>query len=520
MGFLLRILPQGKTLAAVFMLIPALVFLPTTAFAHARLLRSRPAAGEGLQQAPKMVQLTFSERLQNVNVNSIVVTDRDGRRVDQGIVVISEDGKSMLTELDELSGDGFEVEWKALSVDDHTMKGNFAFRVALSPADQTNAGTVPDQSSPGAGQAPMRHEMPMQESGTTWPQSIVRWQAYLAMIALFGGFAFQLFVLRPSLRQASDLSDEERALGVKEGTNHFLRLTWLSLALLAFAAFAGLILQTSAVLDVSLAEAFVPLRMFEVLTGTAYGAPWLLGIAALLALLIVSLLLARRTRNDEWAQGSSSAKPAILWVGLIFSAVLFLTPSLTGHARAAAGEYRLAIVSDWLHLFAAGIWVGGLFHLALTLPLSVKHLRNAGRLRVLARAIPLFSRIAVAATVLITVSGIYNSWIHVDSASALWNTTYGQVLTIKIILFLPMLALGALNTFVLRPRENRLVAEAISADEHLQADRTFYRSVRIEAAFGVVVLLLAALLAFLPPARIHEMAMPDAAASYFFRNDR
>jgi copper transport protein len=498
----------NKRLAVILMLILVLMFLTPNSYAHAKLLRSEPADGETLRQIPKTIELIFSEELQTVDMNSIVVTDQNGRRVDNNAVVISEAGKKMRCELAELGDGDYTVEWKALSADDHTMKGTFTFKVTIS--DNAAVIATPEQPSSND-KMRMDHQMPAQESSTNFAQSAARWLMYLAMMALFGGFAFRLLVLKPSLHQARDLSDEERALGLGQGENRFVRLTWLSLALLAVAALASLILQTSAVLDVSITEAFAPSRLFKVLTETSYGSPWFLQIAAMLALAVVFFIA--RGRKDL------NTKAPFLWIGLVLSAILFLTPSLTGHARAAVKEYQFAIFSDWLHLVAVGIWVGGLFHLALTMPKSVSHLSGSRRLCVLSRVIPLFSRLAIVSSILIVLTGIYNSWIHVDSFSALWNTPYGQVLSIKIILFLPMIALGGLNTFILRPRAERFDNETISADEHRWTDRSFSRSVRVEAAIGIAVLLLAAILAFLPPARQHEMIMSAERLSNPLRND-
>ena len=491
---------ENKRLAAILIFILALIFSTTTAFAHADLLRSQPANGETLKQSPKTIDLTFKKELQVVSMNSIAVTDQNGKRVDKNSVVISEDGKQMRSELQELSFGTYTVQWKTLSADDHTIKGAFTFKVALS----NNAASIAAPEQPTSNDKMRRdHQMPMQESGTNLGQSAARWLVYLAMMTLFGGFAFRLLVLKPSLEQARDLSDEERAFGFGQAENRFVRLTWLSLALLAVAALASLILQTSAVLDVSFAQAFAPSRLFQVLTETSYGSPWILQIAVMLALVGIVFFIARGRKD-------LSAKTPLLWIGLGLSALLFLTPSLTGHARAAVKEYQFAVFSDWLHLVAVGSWVGGLFHLALTMPKSIAHFGGSRRLCVLSRVIPLFSRLAIVSSILIALTGIYNSWIHVDSFSALWNTTYGQVLSMKIILFLPMLALGGLNTFVLRPRAKRFDEEAISAGEHQRTDRSFSRSVRVEAAIGIAVLLLAAILAFLPPTRQHEMIMSDA----------
>lgn len=476
----------------------AATILVSGVFAHSDLLRSRPSASEALNQSPKSIELTFRKEIQNVSMNSIAVTDQDGRRVDKNIVVVSADGKLMTCELEELGSGIYKVEWRALSADDHTIKGAFTFTVAQSANDNAVTSARQDQS------MPMTHDMPRQESGINWEQSSVRWLMYLAMMTLFGGFVFRLLVLKPSFERAPDLSVDERYRGLRQGEDRVVHVTWLSLVLLVVGAFASLILQASTVLETSITQAFTPSRLFQVLTETSYGPPWLLQIAAISAACVLTVFVSRQRRNGKFAHGLE-ARSTLLWIGLAVSTLVFLPSSLTGHARAAAGEYPFAIVSDWLHLIAVGVWAGGLFHLALTLPKSIAHLERVGRLCVVSRLIPLFSRVAIGATILIALTGVYNSWIHVDSFSALWATSYGQVLSLKIILFLLMLALGGINTFVLGPKAERIIAQEASEDRPV--DRSFYRLVRTEAAIGAAVLLLAAILAFLPPARQHEMPM-------------
>src|SRR5205085_8457444 len=123
-----------------------------------------------------------------------------------------------------------------------------------------------------------------------------------------------------------------------------------------------------------------------------------------------------------------------------------------------------------------GFWLGGLFQLALTMKGSVSGLDGARRLRVLERAIPLFTRLAVASMIVIALTGVYNSWIHVDSFPALWNTPYGKTLLVKVVIFLVMVVLGGINTFVIHPKAGRLSGSDGGADaaEHMKLDRSFY----------------------------------------------
>jgi putative copper export protein len=119
--------------------------------------------------------------------------------------------------------------------------------------------------------------------------------------------------------------------------------------------------------------------------------------------------------------------------------------------------------------------------------------------------IPLFTRLAVASTILIVLTGVYNSWMHVDRFGALWSTGYGKTLSLKVLLVIPMLILGAVNTFVFHPRASRLIEnENTDSIDNAALDQNFSRSVRIEAVLGVVVLLIASILVFQQPAREHQ----------------
>jgi copper transport protein len=466
--------------------------------------------------------LWFSEELAP-DFNAIAVTDQQGKRVDKDDLTLSEGAKKLQIDLQDLASGTYTVDWKNLSADQHTMKGQFTFTVALagevaaaapasSPASGAQTAGQPPQTPPRT-TPQTRPAKATQESSTPWTMSVVRWLEYLAMMALFGGFAFRLLVLGPALRGAQGLEASERAAGLAASERHFIKLSWWATALLAAMTLVALILQTAIVMDTSFGEALSPSRLSQVITRTSYGGPWLLQSATVVALALILFLLTRQIRNaDDERHAARAATAGLLWVGVTVSALMMLAPSLTGHARAAATEYRFAVFSDWLHLVASGFWLGGLFQLALTMKGGVSGLDGVRRLRVLERAIPLFTRLAVASTIVIALTGVYNSWIHVDSFSALWSTPYGKTLLVKIVIFLVMVVLGGINTFVIHPKAKRMIAgdSGTSTHEHVKLDRSFYRAVGIEAALGVAVLLAAAVLVFLQPAREHPMNMTRA----------
>src|SRR5438270_8397893 len=98
--FMRRVCPVWKlagrlTLALIFF------FCASVASAHARLERSEPKANATLKQAPRMVELWFSEELE-ASMSTVAVTDQTGRRVDKNNSALAEGGKKLQIELEDL----------------------------------------------------------------------------------------------------------------------------------------------------------------------------------------------------------------------------------------------------------------------------------------------------------------------------------------------------------------------------------------------------------------------------------
>jgi putative copper export protein len=411
----------------------------------------------------------------------------------------------------DLSSGTYTVDWNVLSTDEHMMKGKYTFTVAL-PQNSTaaaqeagsNQAASASVSPPKPGKAPaspdQTSQMDMgtqQEAGGMWLHSVVRWVQYLAMMTLFGGFAFRLFVLVPALREVTGGgAGWTEAVAVSE--RRALALFWAAVILLVPTTMAALVLQASVVFDKSIAEAVSPALLWRIIKETGYGASWLLEALAIVVIVVILALLTRR-------RSPSVKHSALWWAGLAASAVLLVAPSWTGHAVAASKHFRLAVFSDWLHLLAGGFWVGGLFHLAVTWRPSLPLLTKSQRTRSLYQVIRLFTRIAIPSVALLVAAGLYNTWAHVPRLEAFWMTPYGKVLVLKLVLVVLMLLLGALHNFYYG---KKAAALAKVEDGGLGANVTglekgFFRSVALEAGLGTLVLLVTAILVFMTPARNH-----------------
>ena len=490
-----------------------LACLPVAALAHAKLVRSEPKSKETVSVAPKLVELWFSEELES-GLNTIEVKDQAGKRVDRGEVTLTEQNKKAQVELGELTPGVYTVAWKALSADQHAMRGSFTFSVtAPNPAPATaspiaNQTPTPVPTGTPHSEDQMAAMSDAEDSGDriSWGQTLVRWLSYISMMLLFGGFAFRSLVLIPALRRALDVA--ERTEAGKAGVRRILRLQWLGVVLLAVTSVVALVLQASDVFDKSFAGALSPSVLSQVLT-TGFGSSWILQVGSLTAIAVILLLLTKGLNRHP-----GSEQTVLWWAGLIAGAALLIAPSWTGHAMVSVKHFRLAVLTDWLHLLAGGFWVGGLFYLALAWPAALSKISDRNRPVAVHHLIRSFTRTAMPSVALLVLAGLYNTWAHVPGVKALWLTPYGQALSVKLFVVLLMLLLGAINNYHFGKRAARLAQkqESSETDSALPIERRFYRSIAFEASLGVVVLLVTAVLVFLTPARNHP-AMDNASAT-------
>jgi putative copper export protein len=99
-------------------------------------------------------------------------------------------------------------------------------------------------------------------------------------------------------------------------------------------------------------------------------------------------------------------------------------------------------------VIAAGLWVGGLFSLAIALWGDLE----AMSLDTQASIIPRFSTLAGVALLAVLIGGVFNAYISLPNISALWSTPYGRILSFKVLAVLLLVALGAVNRYVVLPR--------------------------------------------------------------------
>lgn len=443
---------------------------PRPAEAHAAFLRSEPAPDSVLAQPPETITVWFTEPVEPA-FSEVRLLDTAGEQVDNGDSELrADDPMAVTVSLPALPDGVYTVAWRNLSsVDGHSLEGAFTIVVGDAPA-----GMGAMQPAGGQGPEPL--------------DAVMRALILIGSLALAGGLAFANLVIRPVLF-AGDGAASRAPAGVRllRASRLLLWLAWLALA----AGSAGqLVLQTAKLLNVSPGELRLG-DMVGLVRNTTWGRLWLwraLAAVVLAATMDAPLAAPKPARDGDKPAPVSSPLTAV--VALLAAAGLLLTLSLSSHA-AASGELRApALFSDYLHLLAAALWVGGLFHFVLSAGLLRTGLPAGERGAVLAAMVPRFSTIALLSTGTLAITGLYASWVQVNLPAALL-APYGLTLLGKLALLLPMLALGAVNLLRLGPR--------LARDDG--AGRGLRRSVRLEALLGVAILLATGLLTSLEPAR-------------------
>jgi copper transport protein len=430
--------------------------------AHAFLKSSDPAANAVLPSAPRSVTLTFTEPLES-SYSRAELFDATGTQIPGATSSIGPEPRSMIVQIPPgLSNGTYSLLWRTLSTaDGHTAQGYVPFTVGTE-ADVRTA-TPPS----------------VADNSSALPESVLaaaRWLALLGMAAVAAVWPVWLFVVRPAISPAWQLGPKL--------TRRVRRFATSAFAFSLLANLVALVVQAAAIAG----PGDLPNGLMTTLGNTRYGTWWLVRVGVLLVFAAVLL-------GSAW-WWPWRRRPATI-LALLASAALPLPFSMISHAGAEPAGQVTAVAFDYAHLLGASLWTGGLLFLAVALAPTVRDLTAAGRRVVLGRALPRFSLLALIAWGVMGFTGLYSAWLQVGNIAALTGTPYGQTLILKLILIVPLLALGAFNLVVVT-RKLR-VAET---EERVEGWSNHFVSALIAEAVIVTLLLgVVGMLIGTPPAR-------------------
>lgn len=137
-------------------------------------------------------------------------------------------------------------------------------------------------------------------------------------------------------------------------------------------------------------------------------------------------------------------------IGATFSA-------LTAHAAGVSG-HALATTTGFFHVIGMSLWLAGLIGL-------YRHL-NSSKVILRKFAVDRFGKLATVAVAVVVISGLGNTVTRMDSINQIWNTSYGQLILVKLSLTLAAVILASFA-------RARLVSESTVAIKVLALEITF-----------------------------------------------
>jgi copper transport protein len=495
-----RLVALVAVVLAIFGGVGALTAAP--AAAHAVVVSSSPGDGEVVPDAPREVQIQFSERV-SADLGGLTVLDADGARVDNNDSRVEPTGDLLQASVgDDLDDGTYVMNYRVISADGHPITGAIVFGIGT------------DTTIDAEGVSGLRAGG---ETGFEIAAGVARFLTYGAGLLAAGLALFMAFV-HDQRADRNRLAFLVRSSAVVAG-----------LAGVAVVGFQAAIVSgegTSAMVD--------PSMLRQALTE---GLDWAT-VILLVGLAGVHL--------------SADIRRLVTVQALAFYGALGIVGSFVFWGHSTNSDPRWLVTgSNLVHTSAAAIWLGGLVGLGLVLRrrhaptepagdpapeaalVSVAATRTdptspgadepteagtgtgagaatastaittttspADLVASTARIIGRFSTVAAVSVVALVVTGGVLAWAETRSIDALNTTTYGRVLMTKVGVVLVVLLAAAYNRFRLVPE-----IEADADDPDVAPDRLWSRlasTAWMEVAGIVVVLAVTAALVNITPAR-------------------
>lgn len=470
------------------------LLLPGHTSAHARFLGSSPSPGAVLQTAPQEITINLSEAV-SLDFSAIQLLDRTRQEMPLGQVTYGALGDTSVRVPVQgaLSPGTYGVVWRVVSaVDGHLTAGSFVFRVlGQGESPQSTPEPVLDgTSSIDAAQGTLS-ERP---DAVHW---LVRAMVLVCITFCLGGAIFLVLVVEPAVGERGPAADNLwSVLGA-----HFAKFGAVAAACLVPLLAIDLWSQVAAITQSGLLDTLGKSDTASLLLSTTrYGFAWTMKMLAAVVLFVLLLVI--------WLRGKGGSG---LWeIGIAAGSLFLLAESLSSHAAAVRGEHAaglpLPVISDWVHLVTASTWIGGLLFFVVVLFPAYRRLRLAREERraFLAATVPRFSKLALASVLALGVTGTYNLATQSTDLQAIAASLYGQIVALKVVLFVTLIAIGAMNLAYIGPRLGRSdAAGGAGAVTHLR------RNVRLEVALLCIVLLCAGGLTLLPPPSSATSQVPE-----------
>lgn len=418
--------------------------------AHVRLEGSIPPDATAIAEAPREVVLRFSEPIAPRFATVVIYSTKGEKHV---VRVQVDDDSRMLRLIPPVLEQGiYSVAWQVMSAaDGHLSRGVLTFGIG--------------------GAAPM-------SAATTAPVSyaelVVHGGQNVTVLLTLGALALPLWMFPRRVTMRATDAQARRVL-------RFVCACAGSAAIATAMQFSVYFYRIH-----EFSDSAVPMLWWELMSQTRFGA-----IAVIEFVIFVGIMggcIGRLSSVRRIGVSGGEILPNLLFfspLAVMLIALIALLESSYSHAAALEQHALQALAVQTMHVAAAGLWFGGLTALALW----------PRRMAAMQRAWLRFSSVAIAATAILVMSGLYNAGRHMGELSGWTSNLYGQALLAKLALFALVLWCASRVLLALRP------TFAARLSRHGRSVPSTFAVVRVELAFALLVVLAASVMTATPTSR-------------------
>ena len=151
----------------------------------------------------------------------------------------------------------------------------------------------------------------------------------------------------------------------------------------------------------------------------------------------------------------------------------------------------------WIHITSAAIWVGGSLFIGVVFAPILKKLSMPveERIQLMVQVGRRFNKLAMPALFILIATGMYQAHLVLQKSDILYDTSYGHVLIIKMVLVAALLITYAVHVRIIRKDvEDKIIAKQMPQEQLQKLRKKIIILGEVSVVLSVIILFLASLL--------------------------
>ena len=151
----------------------------------------------------------------------------------------------------------------------------------------------------------------------------------------------------------------------------------------------------------------------------------------------------------------------------------------------------------WIHITSAAIWVGGSLFIGVVFAPILKKMSMPveERIQLMVQVGRRFNKLAMPALFILIATGMYQAHLVLQKSDILYDTSYGHVLIIKMVLVAALLITYAVHVRIIRKDvEDKIIAKQMPQEQLQKLRKKIIILGEVSVVLSVIILFLASIL--------------------------